>query len=431
VNIVATDAEAREQSPLVDAAPDLATFKVTRTGQTNSPLTVYLSIDGSAGNGVDYRLIEQHVVIPTNAFSTEIMVDPIDDSLCEGDESVIIGLMPPPCAAVFPRPVDCYEVGRSGVARAVIHDNEECPTNRPPRIAITSPHRGQTFEAPGPIPIMALAVDPDGYVPLVEFFAGTNKIGEVAIAFIVAPPPGQTQEFTIHWSDVRPGRYRLTAKATDDGGASSLSAPVEIVVTEPDSVPTVRILATDGYAREGLPPNTATFRLQRSGPTSDALRVFYSIHGTASNGVDYVKLDDNAIIPAGHRSTGIVVRPIDDQKVERVETVVLRLEPSPALNPLPSYQIGQPARAGAIIVDNDRPAPGLVALPDHTFHLRLDGSEGLCYRIECSSDLTNWESLCTCAVVDGGIHFLDPDADGLAKRFYRIVRDVCDELSEE
>jgi hypothetical protein len=311
-------------------------------------------------------------------------------------------------------------VGRDDVARAVIHDNEICPSNQPPRVAITSPHDGQVFEAPGQIPILALARDPDGWVPLVEFFADGRKIGEAIIVFIVPPPPGQTQEFTMRWLNVPPGRYRLTAKATDDRGAMGWSGPVDIVVQETPQIPVVTIVAHDGFAREGAPPNPATFVVRRAGPTNAPLTVHYAISGTAENGVDYQEIASHVTIPAGRRAARIVITPKDDRQPERIETVVLRLHPA-AL-----YNVGRPGAAAAVICDNDAPRPGPLALADRLFHLRLDGPDGLCYRIEASGDLQNWEPLCSCAMVEGALHFVDPDAAGHPKRFYRCVRDVFD-----
>jgi hypothetical protein len=56
----------------------------------------------------------------------------------------------------------------------------------------------------------------------------------------------------------------------------------------------------------------------------------------------------------------------------------------------------------------------------------MDGPDGHCYRIEASNDLRNWEALCSCAMIEGALHFVDPDAAEHPKRFYRFVPDVFD-----
>ncbi|HMJ64349.1 MAG TPA: PQQ-binding-like beta-propeller repeat protein, partial [Candidatus Binatia bacterium] len=161
--------------------------------------------------------------------------------------------------------------------------------------------------------------------------------------------------------------------------------------------------------------NTATFVVRRSGPTNTDLTVSYGIGGTASNGVDYAALSGSVTIPAGKRSAQIVITPRDDTIVEGLETVVLRLQSSP------DYTIGTPARAAALIVDNDRPRPPCRLLSDRQFHFCNPATNGYCYRIEASTDLVNWTSVCTNIVTDGALHFIDPDAPPINARFYRAL----------
>jgi hypothetical protein len=206
----------------------------------------------------------------------------------------------------------------------------------------------------------------------------------------------------------------LTAIATDDQGLKGQSGPVVIEVIESPVIPVVNIIATDGLAREGAPPNTAAFRIRRSGETNLPLTVHFAIEGTAENGVDYVEIQSSVTIPAGRRSAGVIITPIDDRRVERIETVILRLQPA-AL-----YNVGRWSAAGAIIVDNDYPPPGPICLPDHTFHCRLPGANGQCYRLEISSNLRDWEALDPNIVTDDAVHFLDCEAPGVKARFYRV-----------
>jgi hypothetical protein len=247
-----------------------------------------------------------------------------------------------------------------------------------------------------------------------EFFADGQSIGVQEIYFIVPPPPGQLQRFSMIWSNASVGRHVLTAIATDDQGLKGQSGPVVIEVIESPVIPVVNIIATDGLAREGAPPNTAAFRIRRSGETNLPLTVHFAIEGTAENGVDYVEIQSSVTIPAGRRSAGVIITPIDDRRVERIETVILRLQPA-AL-----YTVGRWSAAGAIIVDNDYPPPGPICLPDHTFHCRLPGANGQCYRLEISSNLRDWEALDPNIVTDDAVHFLDCEAPGVKARFYRV-----------
>jgi hypothetical protein len=157
------------------------------------------------------------------------------------------------------------------------------------------------------------------------------------------------------------------------------------------------------------------FRLRRSGETNAPLTVHYAILGTAENGEDYLTIPTSVTIPAGRRTARVVITPIDDRRAERIETVVLRLHPA-AL-----YNVGRWGRAGALILDNDCPRPDTVQLPDRNFHVRADGRNSHCYRVELSDNLLDWESLEANVVTEDGVHFVDPEAVDLGARFYRVV----------
>src|SRR6185369_11534786 len=76
--------------------------------------------------------------------------------------------------------------------------------------------------APADVSIAASAFDFDGAIARVEFFSGTNKLGEVT-----------NSPYTFIWSNVVSGAYRLTAKAADSNGATTVSAPVAISMSVP------------------------------------------------------------------------------------------------------------------------------------------------------------------------------------------------------
>ncbi|MEO8134515.1 MAG: Calx-beta domain-containing protein, partial [Betaproteobacteria bacterium] len=69
-------------------------FTVSRSGggtaQLALPLTVNLSITGTATNGTDYTTIASTVIIPAAATTAVIPVTVIDDALFEGNETVIV-----------------------------------------------------------------------------------------------------------------------------------------------------------------------------------------------------------------------------------------------------------------------------------------------------------------------------------------------------
>src|SRR5262245_8323418 len=160
VTITAMDPRAAE------AGPDTGTFSVRRTGGTNSALTVFYQLSGSASNGVDYQNLSGTVTIPVGAASAPIVVTPIDDDKAEGTERVVARVVP----SLILAPFNPYFVGSPSEAVVEIVDNDVIETNRPPSVAIVAPDHGASFLAPADIVIIARASDLDGEVRTVEFF---------------------------------------------------------------------------------------------------------------------------------------------------------------------------------------------------------------------------------------------------------------------
>ncbi|WP_424529515.1 glycoside hydrolase family 48 protein [Sphaerisporangium viridialbum] len=98
--------------------------------------------------------------------------------------------------------------------------NGGTPVNQPPTVSLTSPTAGQTFTAPATVNLAATAADSDGTVSKVDFYNGTTLLGT-----------DTTAPYTYSWTGVAAGSYSLTAKATDNLGATTTSSPVGITVS--------------------------------------------------------------------------------------------------------------------------------------------------------------------------------------------------------
>jgi hypothetical protein len=92
--------------------------------------------------------------------------------------------------------------------------------NQSPFINITAPTNGATIPSGSNVAINADVSDSDGTVTKVEFFDGATKLGED-----LTPP------FAFTWTSPSVGAHTLTAKATDNGGAQTLSTGVSFNVT--------------------------------------------------------------------------------------------------------------------------------------------------------------------------------------------------------
>ena len=332
------------------------------------------------------------------------------------------------------------------------------PTNHPPVVRITSPPNGSVFRAPLDIPIFSYAADFDGSVTGVEFFADNINLGFGHHVTAVPPPlsttavVAPTNFWELTW--INPPletNIALTAKATDNNGASTVSDPVLVSILPPLTPPTNRpslvgIVATDPVAIEGtncwpwlgLPvasstwsnwlasgvayrtftncgPKDATFTVFRLGATNDELDVAYDIGGTATNGIDYVALPGLVTISAGERRADITIVPLDDGPPNITSTVILKLDADT------NYLLGLPRAAAAIILDSDSPHAVNGLMPGAVFNISASGPDGAWFHVEYSTDMIHWTPVCTNQVVNGRIDFVDPDAATNPARFYRTV----------
>jgi hypothetical protein len=136
-------------------------------------------------------------------------------------------------------------------------------TNIPPRVHIETPWSGATFHSPANIHICAEARDSDGTVTSVQFFAGSNSLGVVTSPILVTNWWGVESLYCLTWSNVSVGAYSLKAVATDNGGASATSYPVNISVVPPPT-PTVKITSPhNGSTIYGAPVNIHVCAVER------------------------------------------------------------------------------------------------------------------------------------------------------------------------
>lgn len=229
-----------------------ATFTVFRAGPTNASLLVYYNIGGTASNGVDYKLISHYVTVPAGDISATITIQPIPDTNVDTEEgtlSVVLQLAPSP--ALYP--VN-FTIGSPDTATAYIFDDDN-GSNLPPVVSIIAPPGGATFYNPPNISLIATSFDPDGSVTNVEFYANGTDVGQGHL--VVMDPPGVNgvtgPVYFLNWMNPTLGNDVLTAVATDNGGLSTTSAPVDIRVLP--SAPVVKITSPTNGAMFIAPVN--------------------------------------------------------------------------------------------------------------------------------------------------------------------------------
>jgi hypothetical protein len=108
---------------------------------------------------------------------------------------------------------------------AVIAANWLNTWNQPPAVTITAPHDGDViyFRPQAVINVEADVRDVDGSVVKVEFFVDGSKIAE---------DNDGTDGWRASWSISAIGGYSITARATDDKGATTTSMAVQVGVVK-------------------------------------------------------------------------------------------------------------------------------------------------------------------------------------------------------
>ena len=138
--------------------------------------------------------------------------------------------------------------------------------------------------------------------------------------------------------------------------AYTVEAPSSAIVTiaddeQPGTLPVATIAATDANAAEDG-GDTGTFTVMRSGDTTGALTVHYTVGGTATAGGDYTALSGSVTILATMSSATILVTPLSDSLVEGAETVIATLSADAA------YTVGSASTATVTIADNEEEEDG-------------------------------------------------------------------------
>jgi hypothetical protein len=212
----------------------------------------------------------------------------------------------------------------------------------PPSVSWLQPQDHQTFLSPAAVTleVQASDIEPTGAVARVEFYAGAELL-----ATLTTPP--------YHWTTngLPAGTYSFTARATDNEGASTLSAPISI------SVLTNRVFQltqTNYVVNESNRSLTVTVRRNES--ASPAQLGFQTLNNTAyavdaaGNG-QYFPVVTNLMFAAGEATKQINI-PIVDDRVYRGDTMFLVQLFNPSIN----WNLAYPTNALVNILDDDDPA---------------------------------------------------------------------------
>jgi hypothetical protein len=355
-------------------------FRLSRTGNTSASLLVNFQVTGTASPPGDYAPLGTVVTFPAGAASVDLPVVPVNDGIAELDETVVLTLISAPGA----------KIGSPATATVIISDDGSGGTSGDPTggglrsspvVSITSTQKPNAVEGGATGEFVFTRNGPATNALTVELtFAGTASSADYEpLPSSVTIPVGQSAvalPVTAVDDSMIEGEETLIASMVVRGD-SRAAFPASATVTIQDNEQTVRVNPSDLDAAEPG-ANLGAFTFTRFGTTNTPLQVFFTLSGTASNGVDYVAITNVFVIPAGSPTGTMPITPLADTLVEGAEEVSLTLLPGAA------YSLAEPTNA-IVTIQDDQPMLSIVAEPPGSV-LEGSGQSGV-FRIERTGNL--------------------------------------------
>ncbi len=310
-----------------------AVVYVSRGGSLAEPLTVYYRLTGTATNGADYVHLPGRITIPAGQEVVALPIVPMDDSLVEGNESVVVEIVPDP-----------GYTGSGSVSLTIVDDDL-------PLVTLISPDdvASETGGNPAVFRVFragdlsqelqvyyqitgGTATEAGDFLPLSR--SVIIPAGQISIDFLVTAIADAAVE----------GNESLTLMLVD-ATTYNIGMPNSATITIRDQpLPLVTLQVTDANATE--PSDSAVYTLTRTGPVTNSLTVNFAVGGTAT-AADYAAIGTNVIFAPGASTATITISPIDDDYHETNETVIIRLLPAS------TYHLGAVFQGTNIIAWND------------------------------------------------------------------------------
>ncbi len=337
------------------AVPGTATIRLTRDGPTTAAVSVqiYNSNTGSATRNTDYTLTpaptaatspdggsgtSEYVIAAASSF-LDITVTPVNDATAEGIEYASLD---------FVNTAAGYSMtGRAKAVVPIIDDESALPVVKITAVDDTGNEAGGdtlTLRVERNVvtaSALNVIVSHGGTATNVTDYSAPASASIPANAasttFVITP----VNDTAIETTETIITTISTNAAYNRDGTAQSVTSTLN-----DDDMPVVTLAATDATASE-TGADKGVFTLTRTGATTAALTVDYSVGGRAVLGTDYRRLDGRAVMPAGSSTVTVEIVPFDDAMDEGTQDVILQLRTTQ------NYFIGGTGLATVTITDNE------------------------------------------------------------------------------
>jgi hypothetical protein len=350
-----------------EIGPVPGNFRITRAGSTNASQLVNFQITGTASAPADYAPIGNSTTIPAGATFVDLPVIPTDDRTPELSQTVVLTLISATNGAII----------SPKTAVVTITDNDANPL---PIVVVTSTNRPYAVEGGQNGEFLFTRIGATNTALTISFSIGGTAVAGVRytpLTNAITIPAGQfsaTLPVVAIDDNAVEGEQTVIVSLTEFEAYRS-AYPSSATVTIQDNDQRVWIDASD-FAASKYGPNPGEFTFSRFGTTNNAITIFYAISGTASNGVDYVRITNSIVIPAGHLTATLPILPMHSGVVRGPTSATLTLLNNAA------YFFGAPTNA-TVTIDDDMPMLTITAVVTNV--LEGSGSNGV-FRLTRSGD---------------------------------------------
>lgn len=350
VTISATDSSAYESG-------DNATYRISRTGDTASSLTVNFTVAGTATRATDYFFnagADSTTIQAGNSY-IDISTSSATDQLAESDETIVVTLASG----------SGYVIGNPSAATATIHDGAA-----PAGTTVTLIQTDMIAEESTPssnVGVYTISRAPASSGALTVSFSMTGtatsltdynlSAGGSSVTTSAVIPDGQ-QSVQVILTPVDDAAEESTESATmtlmGGAGYSVIGSPNNVAtatISDNDSsTPTITV--TPNQNTSELETNFGEFKVSRAGSTASSVTVNIALGGGGASEATYTTdyTCDNTTtvtIPAGETKANVTCTAVNDALNEGSEIITMTVQAGAG------YNVGTPSSTFITIIDDD------------------------------------------------------------------------------
>jgi hypothetical protein len=215
IRILGVQPVTSEPNSFIRVMPGRIVFQ--RLGNPAEPVRIRYAVGGSARNGEDFSLLDGDITLGAGETRVELIIGALEDDLKEPEETVVIKLIDDPSYRIDPS---------SAWVQVTIFDSTVSPKAF---LKWVNPKTGERLRIGSECALKLVAVDPNGYLQAVSFWANGKPIGDSQIQFFRAPDAGTPIEHNLVWKIDSEGPIQLEAIAVDASGNKIVSAALVIL----------------------------------------------------------------------------------------------------------------------------------------------------------------------------------------------------------